>query len=158
MKKALQIVSTIVKAAVIVFALLLLIPRLLGWEQYTVLTGSMEPNLPVGSLILVRPAHRADIAPGDVITFQSSDGESIVTHRAVEVTEDSVITKGDANDVRDAKPVPFDQIRGKVVFSIPFLGNLSQFLAQPGALVAVMGVLLGIILLLRLLPRLIKEP
>ncbi len=156
MKKVLHIFSIALQILVILLAGLLLSFRLLGWEQYTVLTGSMEPGLPVGSLLVVRPVEKEDISVGDVITFYSSGGQDVVTHRVLDVTEDHIITKGDANNVRDPSPVPFNRVKGKLVFSIPLLGFISLLLEKVGVL-PVLLIIFGLILLAYILPRFWKK-
>lgn len=102
---------------------MIFLPRAAGIQTYVILSSSMEPAMPTGSLIYVRPyAHRTQLHPQDVIAFRS--GESMVTHRVVQTNwrEDSVITKGDANDTADAAPVPYQDIAGKVTRFIPYIG------------------------------------
>lgn len=93
---------------VIVIALcsLLVLPGLFGFQMYNVITGSMEPSIPVGSLIYVNVTEPEDIKEKDVIAFYSSleDG-GIITHRVVanNVVSGTFNTKGDANDGEDRK-------------------------------------------------------
>ena len=115
--------GTICVVLVILAALPLTLPRLFGFEMYGILTGSMEPVCPVGSLVYVKSEEPKEIKSGDIITFLK--GNAIVTtHRVVEndVNKKELITKGDANNTNDIKPVTYDQVKGKVVLTIPFLG------------------------------------
>lgn len=110
------------------------IPRAAGATPYTVLTGSMRPELPPGTLVVVRPAQADDIAIGDVITYQLESAKpAVVTHRVVAVApaEDGSTlfqTQGDANDAPDERWVAPVQIRGEEWYSVPHLGHLNTML------------------------------
>ena len=124
------LVTALVLAAVVV-------PRVAGATPYTVLTGSMTPTYPPGTLVVVRPVAVGDIAVGDVVTYQLHSGEStVVTHRVVGIgwtgAGDKVLTtQGDANDVPDVDPVRPVQVRGEVWYSLPWVGRLNVLLS-PG--------------------------
>jgi signal peptidase len=111
-----------------------LVPRLGGGTPYAVLTGSMRPDLPPRTLVVVRPVPFGDIAIGDVITYQLESGEAtVVTHRVVGIGvnvdgERVLTTKGDANRVVDPKPVREVQVKGRLWYSVPQLGRLHQAL------------------------------
>lgn len=128
-------------AVVLVTALLLvmvLIPRLTGWVPLTVLSGSMEPGIPTGSLVAVeRLEGEADVARievGDVITFlPNPDDPTLVTHRVVSIGgmadgSPVFVTRGDANGSNDAAPVGATQVRGEVRYHVPYAGYLSTLL------------------------------
>ena len=124
------------------------IPLLLGAQTYTVLTGSMKPTYEPGHLIAVRETPIEQIAAGDVITFQIASGApAVATHRVVGVGyaadgERLLITRGDANDAPDENPVQEVQLRGVVVYSIPWLGYVNLW-ATPGVksiVVTVVGI------------------
>jgi len=107
------------------------LPLATGATPLTVLTSSMEPTLPPGTLVVVRPTPVRDIAVGDVMTFQLTPGDpTLVSHRVVEVQslsngETRFVTKGDNNDQADAEPVTQEQVKGTVWYSIPWIGHLS---------------------------------
>ena len=115
-----------------ILAVMVIIPRLTGSTAYTVLTGSMEPTMPPGALIVVKPTPNADLKVGDVITFQPVSGEpAVVTHRieAIFYTvegERSIRTRGDANNVADPTLLVPEQIRGRVIYSVPYLGQVNS--------------------------------
>lgn len=149
-----SIVSTVLVGAVVVLAVLLLGGRLLGWQVFTVVSGSMEPVYHVGDLLYVRPADPAYLQPGDVITFVMNEQLVVGTHRIVEVEDTGerlyFYTKGDANAAMDAAPVAQENVLGTPVFSIPLLGYVAAFVQQPpGSYVAVAvgAVLLALVLL-----------
>ena len=108
-------------------AAVIAIPAAVGGSALTVLTQSMEPGLPPGSLIVIRPTPVEDIAIGDVITYQIRSGEeAVVTHRVISKTfadgEVTFITQGDNNNVPDPEPVREVQVRGTLWYSLPLLG------------------------------------
>ena len=153
-----SIVSTVLVGAVVVLAVLLLGGRLLGWQVFTVVSGSMEPVYHVGDLLYVRPTDPADLQPGDVITFVMNEQLVVGTHRIVEVEDTGerlyFYTKGDANAAMDAAPVAQENVLGTPVFSIPLLGYVVAFVQQPpGSYVAVaVGAVLLVLVLLPDLP------
>ena len=110
--------------------LVVLVPAVTRSTPYTILTSSMEPGLPPGTLVIVKPIDPVDIKIGTVITYQLDSGEdAVVTHRVIEIqgpnlpdADPSFITKGDANAAPDAKPVMTVQVRGAVWYSVPLIG------------------------------------
>lgn len=107
------------------------VPIATGSDTYTVLTRSMEPGLPPGTLLVVRPTAAADLHIGDVVTYQLQSGKpDVVTHRIVRVEASSdgtrrYVTRGDANAVADASPVRAEQVRGRVWYAVPGIGWLA---------------------------------
>lgn len=107
------------------------VPIATGSNTYTVLTRSMEPGLPPGTLLVVRPAGTGGLHVGDVVTYQLESGKpDVVTHRIVRVEASSdgstrYITRGDANAVADAAPVRAEQVRGRVWYAVPGVGWLA---------------------------------
>jgi len=89
-----------------------------GWKLFTVQSGSMQPAISVGSLVLVKPA--GEYAVDEVITFKT--GPAPTTHRINRIEAGVIITKGDANDTPDSEPVRPENIIGKVVLSLPYAG------------------------------------
>ena len=89
-----------------------------GWKLFTVQSGSMQPAIRVGSLVLVKPA--GEYAVDEVITFKT--GPAPTTHRINRIEAGVIITKGDANDTPDSEPVRPENIIGKVVLSLPYAG------------------------------------
>lgn len=110
------------------------LPRVAGAQPYVVLTGSMTPTYPPGTLVVVRPTEPAAVRVGDVITFQLRSGEpTVVTHRVVSVGADSTgsltfTTRGDANPAPDVDPVRPVQVRGTVWYAVPWVGHLAVLL------------------------------
>ena len=162
MKKALDTVSTVVLILVILFAFLLVGVRIFGVAPYTVLSGSMEPNIPVGSLIYVKKVTAADLHVNDPVTYTLESG-LVVTHRIIEVIPDeddpTVVryrTKGDANNDADGTPVHIKNVIGKPVFTIPLLGYVAYFVQNPPGNYITL-ITLAALLLLTFLPDLIDR-
>lgn len=136
-KKIWSAVSTTVVVLMVILALLLAGARLLGLQVYTVLSGSMEPNYHVGSIIYVKKVDPSTLQVGDAISFMLSEN-TVATHRIVEVVPDednpSLVrfrTKGDNNTIVDTSLVHPNNVLGKVVGTIPYLGYLSDFIQHP---------------------------
>jgi len=126
-------VSIGVLGLVVALALVLVVvPKLSGSTPLTVLTGSMEPTLPPGTLLVVRPVDTADVRVGDVVTYQIESGRpEVISHRVVEVASSSdgsttFVTKGDANGSADEAPVRPEQVRGELWYSVPWVGYVNQ--------------------------------
>ena len=143
-----QVVAWLVILAVAVgLGAAVLVPRLAGATPYTVLTGSMRPDLPPGTLVVVRSAPAESIHVGDVITYQLESGKpTVVTHRVIAVGatvtgEPVFTTRGDANDVADEAPVRPVQVKGRLWYSVPYLGRVNTILSgsQRQATVSVVG-------------------
>lgn len=96
-----------------------------GTKSFVVLTGSMEPNIPVGSITYTQKTNNYKV--GDIITFKN-EGDQTVTHRITKVTEKGFVTKGDANKSVDAAVVAKGKILGEVVYSVPHIGKVINFL------------------------------
>jgi len=119
----------------------------------------MEPEIPVGSIIYVKPTEPGTIEPGEVIVFDrvlennEYDLEGfIVAHRVVEnhTVDGELITKGDANPAEDFVPVKYSAVKGVVVKHFPMLGQyMTIYTTLPGKIcmvgVALCGVLLNIL-------------
>ena len=136
--------------AVIAVMLPLFAPKLLGYGTYDVVSGSMEPEIPVGSLVLVDEAVPEEIAEGEVIAFTSEKDKSVVvTHRVIEndKTNGQFITKGDANKLKDMNPVPYSNLVGRVVKHYPKVGAImASFSTLEGKLFLMCFLAAGVLL------------
>lgn len=126
---------TVILAAVAAISAAVLIPRLGGATPYTVLTGSMQPKYPPGTLVVVKPTDPEDIGVGRVITYQLKSGEpAVVTHRVVTATtidgEPAFQTRGDANNAVDPGWITPVQIKGTLWYAVPYLGYANSII-QP---------------------------
>ena len=135
-----NILGTILLTAVILTALPMTVPRLLGYGIYNVVSGSMAPAIPVGSVILTAPTEPETVREGDVIAFAS--GGTVVTHRVAHnaVVYREFVTKGDANEQEDVNNVSYDDLIGRVVFHAPVLGALMAVYASPVGKLYALGV------------------
>ena len=102
------------------------VPMPFGIGVAVVLSGSMEPEISSGDLLIV--TEREGYAVEDIVVYQ--DGRMAVTHRIISISGDEVITKGDANNAPD-DPITMSQIKGKVLFAIPLLGYLVDLIKTP---------------------------
>jgi signal peptidase len=108
-----------------------LIPRIAGATPYVVLTGSMRPTMPPGTMVVVKPVPADQLGVGHVITYQLKSGKpTVVTHRIVSMGnfrgEPNFRTQGDANDTPDRNWVRPAQIKGVVWYAIPYLGYVTS--------------------------------
>lgn len=124
--------------AVIGLALILIvIPKVAGATPLTVLTQSMEPKYPPGTLIYDLPVKPADIRIGDVITYQIQSGKpAVISHRVISINNPSssgrtFILKGDNNSFADPAPVIPAQIRGRLWYAVPLLGFVNNTVNGP---------------------------
>ncbi len=129
------IISTILVGIVFLFAITLVIFRLLGYEVYTVMSGSMEPTLHTGSLIYVKQVDPATLKKDDIITFIADEDKTVVTHRIYDIENEKgnlmFRTKGDANDIPDGKATHYKNVLGVPAFQIPLIGYLAFFIQRP---------------------------
>lgn len=105
-------------------------PSLLGHRVYIVESGSMEPALMTNSMILVKELDWKEVKEGDIITYYGNSKGIRVTHRAMEVDLESktIRTKGDANNTEDPSLLKGENLIGKVVFKIPYIGIILRLL------------------------------
>ena len=137
MKKFFNVLSTLIVILALLLAVALVGVRFMGYKVYTVLSGSMEPTLHVGSLIYVKQVDYKELAAGDIITFMLDENTN-VTHRIVEVVKDEADpyvlrfrTKGDANEDADGSLVHYKNVIGKPVFTIPQMGYFVNYIQHP---------------------------
>ena len=125
--------GTMLLILVIVVCIPFTLPKILGCQAYSVISGSMEPKIPVGSLVYVGKVEPKEVQNGDVIAFYGGrDSSAIITHRVVEnrVVMGEFITKGDANQTNDMNPVEYEDFIGTVTVYIPKLGEVAQLLTS----------------------------
>ena len=162
LKKVWNSVTTVLVVLVVILALLLVGARVVGLQVFTVLSGSMEPNYPTGSLIYVKKVDYQELKEKDVITFML-DEDTVATHRIVGIVpdeEDPTVlryrTKGDANNAEDGSLVHYKNVIGTPVFMIPKLGYVASYIQNPpGTYIAISGG--AILLLLVFLPDLFAK-
>lgn len=155
-KKIWNAFTSLLVLLVVIGAMLLGGVRILGYQVFTVLSGSMEPVYHTGSLIYVKDVDYRELGEGDVITFMLNE-DTVATHRIVGVVPDendpSLVryrTKGDANDAEDGSLVHYKNVIGTPVFTIPKLGYVANYIQNPpGTYIAIsVGAVLMILIFL----------
>ena len=134
LKRFIALLSSMALVLVMALAVVSFVPRAFGYMPFAVLSGSMEPELPVGSMVFVRQVEPTDIAVGDNATFYRSDG-AVVTHQVYEVdpVAQMIGTQGIANKnadgsiMHDAEQTPFSRVIGTVSFCVPYLGFVNAY-------------------------------
>lgn len=145
-----NVVATLLLLGLLACVIPLTVPKLLGYQIYSVLTSSMVPTLPVGCVVYVNPCNPQNLQSGDIVTYSMGEGSNLTkTHRVVsnDPLSEKLITKGDANTSADTTPVLYSQVLGVVVFSIPCLGAVAMGLQSPVG-IAVCIVIFALALLL----------
>jgi signal peptidase len=132
--------------AVLLLGALVVIPALpiSGNVQVKIVkSGSMEPVLKTGSIVIDKP--QATYHIGDIVTFGADTKAQVpTTHRIIAISGEGasamITTKGDANNTPDASPSPMSSVHGKVIFTLPYLGYILSFARQPVGFVVLIGV------------------
>ena len=110
------------------------VPDFMGYKPFIVLSGSMEPTILTGDIVLTKETAAETIAKNDIITF-STDKNTVVTHRVTEVVNKegslSFLTKGDANTGSDASVVKPENLEGKYLGRVGGVGRFAMFLQTP---------------------------
>lgn len=135
--KAFKIVYYIFCIFIAIIALLLIVsvfPITGNFKIMAVLSGSMEPAIKTGAVVVIKPAN--DYKIGDIVTFGPNTKTQVpVTHRIYDIKivagEPVFMTKGDANESPDTKEIQKKDIIGKVLFSVPFAGYAVDFAKKP---------------------------
>ncbi|MBQ9973961.1 MAG: signal peptidase I [Oscillospiraceae bacterium] len=159
LKKIWNTASTILVWFVVAMAVLLVALRVMGFQVYNVISGSMEPTYSVGDLLYVKQVDPDVVKVGDPITFVLNENLVVATHRVIRVDAENryFYTQGDANETPDAAPVHFNNLVGIPKFSIPKLGYVSDFVQNPPGVYIALGVGLVLIALLFLPDILFKK-
>ena len=137
MKKIIKTIQVIFLSLVIFIGLLLLVsilPITGNLKIFVVLSGSMEPAIKTGSVIVAKPVN--DYKIGDIITFgKNTRTETPTTHRIVEIVDNdgrlSFTTKGDANNAADSSSVAKSRVLGKVFLDVPYMGYAVSAAKKP---------------------------
>ncbi|MEN9582632.1 MAG: type signal peptidase signal peptidase endoplasmic reticulum-type [Candidatus Parcubacteria bacterium] len=133
----------VVVAAVGLLLLATLVPIPGNVKVKIVKSGSMEPYIKTGGIVVIKPA--PIYSKGDVITFGPDTKTQIpTTHRIVEIKGEGVkqtfVTKGDANDEADPRATTFGDISGKVIFTAPYIGYVLDFAKKPIGFFLIVGI------------------
>lgn len=109
------------------------LPMPFGYGTAVVMSGSMEPTLSVGDMVVIRQEDAYEV--GDVVVYQSRD--SLVIHRIVSIGEDLFTARGDANNTDD-DPVALRDIKGRLVLAVPFAGRILQILKSTPVMLVIL--------------------
>jgi signal peptidase len=156
-RKIIKIALLIATATIIAVFLLFYRPvSLAGDTLYEpVYTGSMEPAIPVGSVVVIKPVNTETLKTGDIICFKLSEPTSI-THRIFNVTDEGFVTKGDANEGPDQWIVKKESVIGKVILTIPYIGYIGYFVRTPIGLILLIVLPASLIIIIEI-RSIIKE-
>lgn len=132
-----------------------ILPQLMGMDTYEISSGSMEPSYPVGSIVYIDPLSSSVEAQylqdGDVIAFYSASSGDMTVHRIIEndQTVQELITKGDANAEADLLPIPYENVVGKAILTLPrgLSGLFDAMQSMPGRFVLAALLICGVLLL-----------
>lgn len=144
--KVLKTLGQVVLFVILIFFILLNIlsmnnKSLFGFRIYRVISGSMQPALQIGDVIIIKKAN--NYAEKDIITYDN--GLTTITHRIKSINGDEIITEGDANDAPD-KPITKDRILGKYFFRISTFSVFSIMLTGKTIYLIMVLVLFAILL------------
>jgi signal peptidase len=144
MKKAAFYTVVALALVTIVFSVMVYIAPHLGWFVFSVTSGSMEPALKTGSLVVTGPVDTDTIEVGDIILFRPGYGtNNRIIHRVIEIHEDSELrfsTRGDANLNPDPVRIHVDNVDGRVLLNLAGFGGFIEFLrTTPGFCTMVVG-------------------
>lgn len=126
------------------------IPSLAGYGTGIITSGSMEPTLMTGDMVLIRKKHPGQrYSAGDIVVYWNPDKDKLIIHRIARIDKNSpdgslIICKGDANQHED-KPISMDQLKGKIIQRIPKAGRFAEFVKTPAG-IASMSALMGLLM------------
>lgn len=150
LKKVANIISTIFLVFLVVLVIVLFIvrvsgnsPSIFGYHVYRVSSGSMEPTLMLGDVIVTKEVAAEEIQKNDIVTYKSLEGDmagEMITHRVVAEPEkegDTYIfqTQGDWEGASLDPKITYEQIEGKYQFKVPFLDKMYSFFFTPYGLI-----------------------
>ena len=141
--KSIEWLVFIALLAIAVVAVSPLLPTKSLASFYVVVSGSMEPTIPTGSLILTKGVETKDLRSGDIIAFTSpTDANKTITHRIESVSSNgqSFTTKGDNNGSADAWVVSAENIKGEYIYGVPYVGYAIEWARSPIGFAVVIGI------------------
>lgn len=123
-------------------------PMALGWQPRSIISGSMEPRIHVGDVVVIDPGVPTNLRPGQVMSFiDPNNPKRVLTHRLVKKNDDGTWqTKGDANPTPDSAPIHAKDIVGKPKILVPWVGMLSYWIYEGHPEYAVAGAAVVVIL------------
>jgi signal peptidase len=142
-------VISCVLGAALVFGIVLALPSASGHRSLTVLSGSMEPTLETGSVVVDELIRPTEAGIGDIVTFSDpANPDRLITHRLrrarVEGHTAHMVTRGDANDAPERWDVDVDGEIGRVMFHVPMLGRVRELVGSRQGYVVLMLAILAL--------------
>ena len=150
-------INLLIVTSILAILVMLIVPRFFGLTMFAVLSGSMEPEYQVGSIVYIdKRVEPQDVMVGDAIAFFRGQ-KTVATHRVISIDKENqtFITKGDANDLVDRNPVEFEKVIGKATFSIPYIGYITVGIQSKQGTVVACGLLVFMIMLYTI-PEILK--
>ena len=160
-KKAISIIVILILLPILLISIAILVdsythpdevPSFFGWKPFIVLSGSMETQISVGDVVVVKEVDTNTLKKGDIIAF--NENNIVITHRINEVIyEDGktkYITKGDNNNTQDSGYVTPEQVEGVFQFKISRLGNLAMFVQTPIGMIVCLSIPVIILVVIQL--------
>jgi len=122
-----KVLGTLIIVIVLVFSVPAAVPRLMGFDLYNIVSGSMEPTIPVNAAVYVQKVDPSKLETGNIIAFRMD--EDVVVHRVTKNDTEAkeLHTKGDANDTEDLWAIKYDECLGRVRVSVRMLGGILDF-------------------------------
>ena len=149
LKRGIQTLFTVLIFAVVALIVISILPIPGNYKLLIVQSGSMEPAIKTGSVVVVKPAE--NYKAGDIITFEDRGKDKTTTHRILDLEvisgQTQYITKGDANNAEDSSRVSESKIIGKVLTSIPYAGYILATAKEPIGFILLVIVPCAIIIL-----------
>jgi signal peptidase I len=139
-------------------ALSIAVPMVAGYHSFTVMSGSMEPAIATGDVVVDKPVSPREVNVGDVVTFRDPENShKLITHRVralkVQGGQVSVVTKGDANNATERWNINENGRVGRVAYHVPKVGYLAVWMGTPTgrfAFVVIPALLLAASLIVRI--------
>ena len=131
LKKVVRFLAIVTTVIAMTAGILIVGSRILGYPPYIILSGSMEPDIPTGSLVFIN-THERSPQEGDVVAYRLPD-DVMVVHRVVAYDEDQDLytMKGDRNDLPDASQISNEDIVGSYMLCVPYMGYVMQKFEYP---------------------------
>lgn len=127
------------------------VPSFFGWKPFIVMSGSMETQISVGDIVVVKKTDVNKLKKGDIIAFRNNN--IVITHRIDDIIQDEnstkYITKGDNNNTQDKDYVLPEQVEGLFKFKIARLGNLAMFIQTPVGIIVCLSIPIILLLIIQ---------
>lgn len=159
--RSLNLIALVVLLAVVLPFVVYAVPQTVGADRgYVVLSDSMSPTIDAGDVVIVEFVDPSNVEEGDVLTFERTESDTLVTHRVIDVLERDgerqFRTKGDANEDPDQSLVTSNEVVGVVSFHIPLMGYVIEF-ASSGVGIVLFIIVPSVLLALSELRSLYRE-